>query len=213
MEYENLFKKNRIKKVLIGALLLMLIGVRVSVATDSVQGQKLDMILGNPAAPVTIIDYSSLTCPHCASFHSEIFPRIKEDYIETGKAKLIFREVYFDGPGLWSSMLARCLEKKKFFSIIDLLFRKQDEWSRGESQIDIVKGLTSIGRQAGISESKVLECLKDQEKAKELVSWYKNNAVMDSVQSTPTILINGVRINDNRNYDGIRETIDSYLTD
>ena len=171
------------------------------------------MILGNPAAPVTIIDYSSLTCPHCASFHSEIFPRIKEDYIETGKAKLIFREVYFDGPGLWSSMLARCLEKKQFFSIIDLLFRKQDEWSRGESQIDIVKGLTSIGRQAGISESKVLECLKDQEKAKELVSWYKNNAVMDSVQSTLTILINGVRINDNRNYDGIRETIDSYLTD
>ena len=213
MEYENLFKKNRIKEVLIGTLLLMLIGVRVSVATDSVQGQKLDMILGNPAAPVTIIDYSSLTCPHCASFHSEIFPRIKEDYIETGKAKLIFREVYFDGPGLWSSMLARCLEKKQFFSIIDLLFRKQDEWSRGESQIDIVKGLISIGRQAGISESKVLECLKDQEKAKELVSWYKNNAVMDSVQSTPTILINGVRINDNRNYDGIRETIDSYLTD
>ena len=213
MEYENLFKKNRIKEVLIGTLLLMLIGVRVSVATDSVQGQKLDMILGNPAAPVTIIDYSSLTCPHCASFHSEIFPRIKEDYIETGKAKLIFREVYFDGPGLWSSMLARCLEKNQFFSIIDLLFRKQDEWSRGESQIDIVKGLTSIGRQAGIPESKVLECLKDQEKAKELVSWYKNNAVMDSVQSTPTILINGVRINDNRNYDGIRETIDSYLTD
>ena len=213
MEYENLFKKNRIKEVLIGALLLMLIGVRVSVATDSVQGQKLDMILGNPAAPVTIIDYSSLTCPHCASFHSEIFPRINEDYIETGKAKLIFREVYFDGPGLWSSMLARCLEKNQFFSIIDLLFRKQDEWSRGESQIDIVKGLTSIGRQAGIPESKVLECLKDQEKAKELVSWYKNNAVMDSVQSTPTILINGVRINNNRNYDGIRETIDSYLTD
>ena len=64
MEYENLFKKNRIKKVLIGALLLMLIGVRVSFATDSVQGQKLDMILGNPAAPVTIIDYASLTCPH-----------------------------------------------------------------------------------------------------------------------------------------------------
>ena len=65
-------------------------------------------------------------------FTQKYFQEIKEDYIETGKAKLIFREVYFDGPGLWSSMLARCLEKKQFFSIIDLLFRKQDEWSRGD---------------------------------------------------------------------------------
>ena len=208
--YEKNFKMFKIKAILLEALVIILLSFNFSLAQEDVH--KLDMTLGNADAKVTIIDYSSLTCPHCATFHEEVFPKLKEEYIETGKVKLIFREVYFDGPGLWASLVARCSDPKKFFPLVDLLLRRQTTWSRSDSQIEIVNGLTSIGKQAGLKEGDVLKCLKDRDKAKSLVEWYQYHAQNDKIESTPTILVNGKKMPD-RSFDSLRSEIENYLND
>ena len=87
------------------------------------------MYIGNLEAPVTIIEYASFTCPHCATFHNEILPKLKKDYIKNGKVLLEYREVYFDGPGLWAGLLARCQGDKKYFPMVDLIYKKQKDSS------------------------------------------------------------------------------------
>jgi protein-disulfide isomerase len=89
-----------------------------------------EMILGDVNAPIEIIEYASMTCPHCANFHSDVYPQLKENYIETGKVKFVFREVYFDKYGMWASMIARCAGPDRFFGVIDQMFEKQKTWSR-----------------------------------------------------------------------------------
>ena len=90
----------------------------------------VDMAIGDENAPVTIIEYASYTCPHCATFHQGPFKKLKADYIDTGKVRFIYREVYFDRYGLWASMIARCGGPEKFFGITDLIFAGQSTWAR-----------------------------------------------------------------------------------
>ena len=96
-----------------------------------------DMVLGDPNAPVTIIEYASFTCPHCKNFHEGTFKKLKQNYINTGKVKFILRDVYFDRYGLWAAMVARCDSSNKFYGIVDEIFRKQSEWTDGAENIDI----------------------------------------------------------------------------
>ncbi|PQM64533.1 MAG: thiol-disulfide oxidoreductase [Rhodobacteraceae bacterium] len=209
---KKLVDQRNITALFVAGLLLILISFKSFAEQNISLVHDLDMTIGNPESRVTVVDYSSLTCPHCATFHAEIFPKLKEEYIDTGKVNLIFREVYFDGPGLWASMVARCRDKGAFFPTIDLLFRKQDVWSSSSSQIDIVNGLTSIGKQVGLSDKEVLDCLKDRDKAKDLVGWYKNNSARDSIDSTPTIIVNGETLS-NRSYPSLKEAIEVHLKD
>lgn len=87
----------------------------------------VEMVLGAEDAPITMIEYASYTCPHCAAFHQGTYQEIKKNYIDTGKVKLVYREVYFDRYGLWASMVARCGGEDKFFGITDLIFKGQSE--------------------------------------------------------------------------------------
>ena len=105
-----------------------------------------EMILGDVNAPIEIIEYASMTCPHCANFHSDVYPQLKEYYIETGKVKFVFREVYFDKYGMWASMIARCAGPDRFFGIIDQMFEKQKTWSRAGNDLAIVTELSKIGK-------------------------------------------------------------------
>lgn len=212
VEKKKMVDQRHITSLFLAGLLLILISLKSFAEQNTPLVHDLDMTIGNPESRVTVVDYSSLTCPHCATFHAEIFPKLKEEYIDTGKVNLIFREVYFDGPGLWASMVARCRDKDAFFPTIDLLFRKQDVWSSSSSQIDIVNGLTSIGKQVGLSDKEVLDCLKDRDKAKDLVAWYKNNSASDSIDSTPTIIVNGETLS-NRSYPSLKEAIEVHLKD
>ncbi len=209
---KKLWDKNHILVVCFSGLLSILMAVKGLSEEVTPYSSELEMTIGKPTAPITMVDYSSLTCPHCATFHLDVFPRIKEEYVDTGKLFLIFREIYFDGPGLWASMLARCSDDEAFFPIIDLLLSKQDDWSRSTSQIDIVNGLKLIGKQAGLSDKEVLTCLKDRDKAKKLVEWSNSNAIEDSVDSTPTILINGKKMA-RRLYVDLKQEIETYLDD
>jgi protein-disulfide isomerase len=148
-----------------------------------------DMALGDPDAPVTIIEYASLTCPHCATFHNESWPTIKRDYVETGKVRFVFRDVYFDQFGLWGAMLARCGGEGPFFGYLDMLMKRQREWAQSGG----VDELMRIGRLGGLSDDRMQACLSDEDFMRALVEDYQRNVEADGVRSTPTFFINGDR--------------------
>lgn len=170
----------------------------------------VQMAKGAADAPVTMIEYASLTCPHCAAFHTEVLPQIEANYIEPGQVRLIYREVYFDRPGLWAAMMARCAGPDRYFGVIDLLYRAQDEWGRAEDPQVILDGLHAIGRQAGMSDGDIDACLQDAEFAKALVAEYQRNVAADGIDSTPTFLIDGAKTT-NMPYEGFVTALDTAL--
>jgi len=152
-----------------------------------------DMALGPADAKVTITEFASMTCPHCAAFNAEVFPKIKAEYIDTGKVRYIFREFPLDIKAAAGSMLARCIAKDdatKYFAVTDLLFRSQNDW--------VVKNTTEtlqrIGKQAGLSQQEVDACLKDQKLLDKIAADQKYASDVLKVDSTPTFFINGERI-------------------
>jgi len=177
--------------------------------SNQVNNKTESMFLGDKDAPVLIIEYSSFTCPHCATFHTEILPKLKADYIDSGKVLLEYREVYFDGPGLWAGLLARCQGNQKYFPMIDLIFRKQKDWARGNRD-EIINGLLSIGRQSGLTDEKSKMCMEDSTLAEELIEIFKKNTSADGISSTPSFVINGELIQ-NMSYDELKKVIESKL--
>ncbi len=169
-----------------------------------------EMTLGAEDAPVTIIEYASYTCPHCRSFHEGPYKQLKEEFIDTGKVKFIYREVYFDRFGLWASMIARCGGSEKFFGITDLLYAGQDTWSRAGDPVAIVGELRKIGLLAGIEPEQLDACLQDATKAQTLVTWYQQNAEADGINSTPSFVVNGRKVA-NQSYSEFRDLIESEL--
>ncbi len=169
----------------------------------------VEMSLGNPDAAVTLTEYASFTCPHCAKFHTDIMPSLKTDYIDTGKIKFIYREVYFDRLGLWGGMLARCGGSERYFGIIDMLYKRQREWTKG-SGAEIAENLYKIGRIAGLKNEDMEACLQDQDMAKVLVADFQKNAEADNIDSTPTLLINGVK-HGNQSYSALQKLLNTQL--
>lgn len=171
-----------------------------------------DMVIGNPDAAVEVIEYASFTCPHCATFHNDAFKKLKAEYIDTGKIKFIYREVYFDRFGLWASLIARCGGEEKFYGIADLIYADQSGWSRAGDPSAIVGELRKIGRLAGLDNDTLEACLQDGDQAQALVAWYQKNAEADGIDSTPSFVINGKKYS-NMSYESMKETIDEALAD
>lgn len=169
-----------------------------------------DMQQGNPEAAVTVIEYASYTCPHCANFHSNQYKDLKTNYIDTGLINFVYREVYFDRYGLWASMVARC-DESKFFGINDLLYKGQRDWTQGEPA-QIADNLRTIGRVAGLSDDQLEACLTDADKAQGLFAWYQANAEADNVRGTPSFLING-KAYSNMSYAEFASVIDDLLAE
>ena len=170
----------------------------------------VDMVQGAEDAPVTIVEYASYTCPHCASFHEGPYKQLKKDYIDTGKVKFVYREVYFDRYGLWASMIARCSGPEKFFGITDMIFAGQADWTRAGDPSSIVGELRKIGRLAGIEGDTLEACLQDGAKAQTLVSWYQEHAEADGITATPSFVINGKKVA-NQSYADFSAVIDTEL--
>lgn len=152
-----------------------------------------DMALGSANAAVTITEYASMTCPHCAAFNRDVFPKLKAEYIDTGKVRYIFREFPLDIKAAAGSMLTRCIAKddaEKYFTVTDMLFRSQNDW--------VVKNttetLTRIGKQAGLSQQQVEACLKDQALLDKIAADQKYASEVLKVDSTPTFFINGDKV-------------------
>lgn len=159
-------------------------------AADVDTSSVIEMTLGSADAPVTVIEYASYTCPHCATFHEGPFKQLQEEYINTGKVQFIYREVYFDRFGLWASMVARCGGEQRFFGISEMVYDQQSEWTRGEPA-EIADNLRRIGRAAGMNDDELNDCLNDGDKAQALVAWYQQNAEEHNISSTPSFVVNG----------------------
>ncbi len=171
-----------------------------------------DMSLGNPDAAVTVIEYASFTCPHCASFHTDSFKQLKADFIDTGKINFIYRDVYFDRPGLWAAIVARCGEgaENRFFGIADLIYQRQNQWARSSDPQQIVDQLRTIGKTAGLTDGQLDACFSDGDKAQALYAYYLQNADEDGIDSTPSFVINGQKYS-NMAYDEMKQLIESKL--
>ena len=146
-----------------------------------------DKVLGSDSAPVTIVEYASVTCPHCAAFHQGTYPALKSKYIDTGKVKLIFREFPTQPAAVATAgfMLARCAEDK-YYPMLDAIFSQQQSWAQ-----DPYNGLLRIARQAGFSQEKFDACLKDQKLAEQIQAVAQRGNEQFKVESTPTFFVNG----------------------
>lgn len=172
-----------------------------------------DMMVGDPNAPVTIIEYGSFTCPHCAAFHENQYQSLNADYIESGQVNFIFREVYFDRFGLWASMVARCGGEMRFFGIHDMLYEQQAEWiAGGQDPALIADNLRTIGIQAGLDAAQVDACMQDEATAQALVAWFEGNATADEISATPTLIIDGTKYS-NMSYEEMQPIIDAALAE
>jgi protein-disulfide isomerase len=169
-----------------------------------------DMVLGNADAPVTVVEYASFTCPHCARFHDEVFGNLKRDYIDTGKVRFVYREVYFDRYGLWAAMLARCGGETRYFGISSMLFDKQQDWAGSQDPAEVVENLKAIGRTAGMDDATIQACLQDNAMAQAMVATYQTHATTHGVEATPTLIIDGEK-HGNMSYADLTALIDGKL--
>ncbi|HHL22711.1 MAG TPA: DsbA family protein [Aliiroseovarius sp.] len=150
-----------------------------------------DMQMGQADAPVTVIEYASYTCPHCARFHEEVFPLLKSEYIDTGKVLFIHREIFFDRFGLWAAMLARCGDGTRYFGMNDLIYGTQRDWLGSREPQEVVANLRKMGILAGLEADQITACLEDRELAQSLIAAFQTHADADGIDSTPTFIIDG----------------------
>jgi protein-disulfide isomerase len=146
-----------------------------------------DLVQGKEDAPVTIIEYASMTCPHCAAFHKAVYPTLKSKYIDTGKVRFIFREFPLDEVAVAASMVARCAGGDKTMALIDVLFNSQDTWAVRQP----IPPLTQIAKQAGFTQKSFEECLANQKLYSDIVAVRERASKQFKVESTPTLFING----------------------
>jgi len=162
-------------------------GADVSMADLLVPGPLGDEIQGQADAPVTIVEYASMTCPHCSHFHETTYPEMKKKYIDTGKVRFIFREFPLDPLAAAAAMLARCAGKDKFFPLIDAFFAQQKDWVVQKP----LQPMFAIAKQAGFTQQSFDECLANQQMLTGLEEQRTRATQKFNVNSTPTFFING----------------------
>ncbi len=169
-----------------------------------------DMALGPKDAAVTVTEYASMTCSHCAAFNEQVFPKLKAAYIDTGKIRYVFREFPLDIKAAAGSMLSRCIAKDdaaKYFAVTDLLFKTQAEWVLK----DTTEQLKRIGKQAGLSAAEVETCLKDQALLDKIAADQKYANEVLKVNSTPSFFINGEMLKGETSLEEFAKRIDPLL--
>ncbi len=169
-----------------------------------------DMVLGSKDAPVTIIEYASMTCPHCAAFTQEVFPKLKTEYIDTGKVRFIFREYPLDQVALAASALARCVAKddaNKYFAIVDIIFKQQNDLASNALPV-----INRIGKQAGFSEQMIKDCVEgDPTIQKGILDTRQHAFEKLKVNSTPAFFINGTPVKNEVTFAGFEKLIKPLL--
>jgi protein-disulfide isomerase len=162
-------------------------------AADKVATFPIDQVLGKADAPITIIEYASTTCGHCANLHKTYFPKLKADWIDTGKAKLIYRD-FPTAPAhlsIGASMVAHCAGPDRYFPMLSLIFDNQEKWLGAQNPMD---GLKKLVRLAGMTGDDVDACLKRQDLANAIQERAKDGAKTFDVEATPTLIINGTKV-------------------
>ncbi len=148
-----------------------------------------DMVLGAKDAPVTVIEYASMSCPHCAHFHATTFPDLKKNYIDTGKVRFIYRDYPINKPALEGAMITRCAGPDRFFGFLKLLFAKQHIWAANKDSVTAIKDVVKLG---GMKPEAVDQCLADQKLKEQVLSMRLRAEQEYEVVSTPTFIVQGV---------------------
>ncbi len=199
------------------ALALALVAVPAAMAQEAATEETTavsvdDVVLGVEDAPLTIVEYASFTCGHCANFHANVFPDLKSEYIDTGKVRFIQRDVYFDQVGLWAGILARCGGDDKYYAVSDMLFDEQQKWLGGGSGDEIASNLRRIGLKAGMTEDQMTACWEDTATAEQLIANFQQNATTDQIEATPTFMIGGEKVM-NAPWEELKGVIDTKLAE
>ena len=147
-----------------------------------------DRILGKADAPITIIEYASLTCPHCAHFAVDVLPKLKQKWIDTGKVKLVLREFPLDEPALRAAMVARCAAPDKFYPLVDTFFSQQVQWVTAR---DYRAALEKLAKLAGIGDKQFKTCIEDKKLEDQVAQSRLTAAQQLGVSSTPSFFVNG----------------------
>jgi protein-disulfide isomerase len=171
-------------------------------------GNLKDMVLGKADAPVTIVEYASMTCPHCAHFSNTTLPTIKEKYLDTGKAKLILREFPFDPRAAAAFMLARCAPEDRYYPLVEVLFKQQEQWA-GAANAE--EPLLQISKLAGFTQESFKACLTNQKLLDDVNAVRERGAAEFGVDATPTFFINGTKYSGALSVDEMSAIIDSLL--
>lgn len=165
-----------------------------------------DHVLGSPDAPITMIEYASLTCPHCAAFHNEVLPQIKENYIDKGLVRLVFRDFPLDRIALHGSQIADCANEDSYFRIIGVMFNTQAQWA---ASADPTVGLEQIGRTGGVAQDAIDACVADEAMIEKILTRAQEAQTLYGINSTPSFVINGQVVKGSDTY----EEFDRILSD
>jgi protein-disulfide isomerase len=166
--------------------------------------------MGDAKAPVTMVEYFSLTCPHCAKFKQTTFEQLKKDYIDTGKMRYVARDFPFEKAGLYAAMLARCAPKDRYFPLVDLLFKGQQSWGLAP---DPAAAMTPLGKFAGMSDDDIKACFTNQGFQDFVIGEHKEGMETWKINSTPTFIFNdgAEQFSGDQPYDKFKSTIDGLL--
>ena len=167
-----------------------------------------DRTLGPDDASITIIEYASLTCPACARFHEDIYPDLKEQWIDSGKARFVFRHFPLDGLALRASALSECMEGERFFGFLNLLFSSQPTWARTS---DPIAALQDLAKQAGLGEEASGACLSDDVTITRVLTQRKEAADEFDINSTPSFVINGQTVKGGLSLEEFNEYLNGLL--
>lgn len=164
--------------------------------------------IGDPDAPVTIIEYSSLTCPHCAQFHTDVLPGLKERYIDTGKVRMVFRDFPLNEGAVDAAVIAHCAGPDRYVGFLDVLFQTQASWS---TTPDHRSALKQLGKLGGLTDEQMESCLADESMVDAVLQSRLDGQNEHKIQSTPTFVIDGKTYPGSRDVDSFAEIIDPLL--
>lgn len=204
------FKEGLLPRLTLGiAIFLILCSTTNSFAEKvSLKEAMAEKSIGSPNAPITMVEYSSLTCSHCAAFHTDTLPSIKRDYIDTGKLRMVFWDFPLGNLALAATMIARCSGQDNYVPITNALFLSQKTWANSDAPFDAIAG---IARLSGMSINDIEKCLDDRELLAAIEAKAKEAESLLGVKSTPTFFIEGQMVPGNLPYEDFKDLLDKAL--
>ena len=168
-----------------------------------------DLVLGDPDAPVTVIEFFSLTCPACRRFHMNIYNRLKPDYVDTGKVRFVARDFPLNAPALQAAVLAHCAGRDRYFAFVDVLFQTFDDWAASG---EYTEKLAQIGELGGVSRDRFDACLADQDLENSIFQSIASAQAEYEVDSTPTVIVNGEKYEGRMTFEAFAGHIDRLIS-
>jgi protein-disulfide isomerase len=176
---------------------------------DKVEITADDHVLGSKDAKVTLVEYASLTCPHCARLNNEVMPRIKKEYVETGKVRYVYRDFPLDQLALAASVLARCAGPDRYFGFVDALFSTQGNWATAQ---DPSRALEQVGKLGGVTPEQYEACRKDDSIQTKVLEQRLSGEKTFQVNATPTLIVNGDKYAREMTYEELKAVLDQHLS-